>query len=178
MRRLIPYGRAADSIRVFSDPVLRRPARDVSAFDDDLRALIDRLFRVQAQHKAVGVAASQIGDDRNVFTLDHGQIRRGGKPQVYINARIVDHEDEAVDEEGCLSFPGIYVNVARPKRVTLSALDAEGRPFEREGKGLLARAFSHETDHLRGRLLIDRLAPDVRHSVVARMRRLAAKLSR
>jgi peptide deformylase len=166
---------AADALRLFDDPALRRQARDVVAFDADLQRLIERLLRVQKRQHAVGVAASQIGDDRNVFTLDGAQFNRGDKAMVFINAQVVDEDGEVIEEEGCLSFPNIYIDVIRPRRITVTAFDKDSKPIERDGTGLLARALSHETDHLQGRLLIDRVAPDVRDTVITRMRRLVGK---
>jgi peptide deformylase len=166
---------AADALRLFDDPALRRQARDVTVFDADLHRLVERLLRVQKRHHAVGVAASQIGDDRNVFTLDGAQFSRGGKPMVFINAQVVSEDGEIIEEEGCLSFPDIFIDVIRPRQITITAFDKEHKPIEREATGLLARAFSHETDHLQGRLLIDRVAPDVRDTVLNRMRRLVGK---
>lgn len=173
MRR--PWQKPSDSVRVFDDAVLRAPARTVTDFGDNLQRLIERLLRVQKKHHAVGVAASQIGEPWDVFVINGGEIRRGGKPEVYVNARIVAEEGQALDEEGCLSFPGVFIPIKRPNRVVLAALDPEGNGFEREATGLLARAFSHETDHLQGRLIIDRVSPTARDKVIAHMRKHARK---
>lgn len=173
MRRL--WSTRTDTVRLFDDAVLRAPVRDVTDFGASLRALIDRLLRVQRRERAVGVAATQIGESWNVFVLNGAELRRGGKPEVYINPRILREEGQDTDEEGCLSFPGLFIPVVRPQRVEIEALDADGRRFTREGAGLRARAFSHETDHLLGRLIVDRVDPELRESVLARMRALRRK---
>lgn len=171
MRR--PWGKSKDSIRIYDDAVLRAPARTVTEFDDDLARLIGRLLRIQKQHHAVGVAASQIGEPWDVFVINGSEIRRGGKPEVYVNSRIVAEEGQSVDEEGCLSFPGIFVPIRRSAYVAIAALDQYGNGFEREATGLLARAYSHETDHLQGHLIIDRVSPGTRGRVIEHMRKHA-----
>jgi peptide deformylase len=171
MRR--PWGTSADSIRIFDDAILRVPSRSVTDFGDSLQRLIARLLKVQKRHHAVGVAASQIGEPWDVFVINGSEIRRGGKPEVYVNARIVFEDGQSQDEEGCLSFPGVFIPIKRAAHVALAALDENGNGFEREATGLLARAYSHETDHLRGRLIIDRVGPNAREKVIAHMRRHA-----
>jgi peptide deformylase len=168
MRR--PWAKRVDEVRVFDDSVLRARVRDVTEFGENLRDLIQRLLRVQKRDHAIGVAAPQIGELWNVFVINGAQIEHGGKPEVYVNARILSEEGHDLDEEGCLSFPGIFVPVLRPRLVGIAAQDEAGNPFEREGTGLLARAFSHEADHLQGRLIIDRLAPEMRDKIIARMK--------
>lgn len=167
MRRL--WSRPRDSVRVYDDAVLRAPVRDVTDFGERLQRLIDRLLRVQKRHHAIGVAATQIGESWNVFVLNGAEIRQGGEPEVYVNPKIVSEAGTAVDEEGCLSFPGVFIPVRRPGRVALTAQDRDGNPFEREGTGLLARAYSHETDHLQGKLIIDRVAPPIRREILEHM---------
>ncbi len=168
MRR--PWAKKTDKVRVYDDAVLRAPARDVTDFGGELRALIERLLRVQKRDRAIGVAATQIGEAWNVFVLNGAEIKRGGKPEVYVNARILAEDGDDLDEEGCLSFPDIFIPVLRPSFVSIIAQDAAGIPFEREGRGLLARAFSHEIDHLQGKLIIDRVMPSTRDKIIARMK--------
>lgn len=159
-----------DKVRIYGDDVLRHPVRDVTEFDAHLKRLIDRLLRVQKRERAIGVAATQIGEPWNVFVVNGREIVRGGKPEVYINARILGEEGDCLDEEGCLSFPGVFIPVLRPRLVSITAQDPSGNRFEREGWDLWARAYSHEIDHLQGRLLIDRVAPGVRAKIIARLK--------
>lgn len=173
MRR--PWQKRTDSVRIYDDAVLRAPTRSVTEFGADLQQLIERLLRVQKHHHAIGAAATQIGEPWDVFTINGAEIRRGGKPEVYINARIVAEDGQALDEEGCLSFPGVFIPIQRSSRVVVAALDEDGNGFEREAAGLLARAYSHETDHLQGRLIIDRVSPGAREKIIAHMRKHARK---
>ncbi len=106
--------------------------------------------------KGVGLAAPQIGLNLRLSVVD---VRPEGKPRrlVLLNPEIVSGEGVMVEDEGCLSVPGVFARVKRFARVRLRAVDAHGEPFELEATGLLAKAFQHEVDHLDGKLFIDRL---------------------
>ena len=161
-----------DEIRLFGDAVLRTVATDVADFNGDLRKLADRLLAVQAREKAIGVAAVQIGVELNVFSLNAGTIKRRGQIEVLVNPQVVAEEGEVIEEEGCLSFPNIFCDVIRPRWVAIKAYDLDGNPVEREADGMLARAYLHEIDHLQGRLFIDRVDPNTRERVLAKMQNL------
>lgn len=176
MRR--PWAKSRDRVRVFDDAFLRAPVQDVTDFGLELQQLVERLLRVQKRKHAIGVAATQIGEPWNVFVINGAEIRRGGKPEVYVNPRIVSEEGTDVDEEGCLSFPGIFIPISRPFRVELTAQDPDGLPIEREATGLLARAYSHETDHLRGQLIIDRVTLSTREKIIEKMKRHSRKATK
>ncbi len=169
MRRL--WTRQRDKVRIFDDAVLRLPAAAVTQFGDDLQSLVDRLLRVQKRTHALGVAASQIGESASVFVINGSEIAPGGAPEVFVNPRIVEEDGVAAEEEGCLSFPGIFISIRRPQSVILAAQNVFGQPIQRKAHGLLARVFSHEVDHLLGRLIIDRVTPETRERIIARMRR-------
>lgn len=173
MRR--PWAKPRDRVRVYDDAVLRAPVQDVTDFGAELRRLVERLLRVQKRNHAIGVAATQIGEPWNVFVINGAEIRSGGKPEVYVNARIVSEEGSDIDEEGCLSFPGIFIPISRPFRVELTAQDPDGFAVEREATGLLARAYSHETDHLKGQLIIDRVTPQARGKIIEKMKKRSGK---
>jgi peptide deformylase len=164
-------------LRLYGDPVLRRAATRVTDFDQRLRQLAEDLLATQDQAGAVGLAAVQIGVDWNVFSVDGTQVQRRGRREVLVNPEIVEQDGEVVDEEGCLSFPGIFIRIARPQRVAIRACDLKGREIEREVEDFLARAYVHEIDHLQGRLFIDRMDPETRARVVGKMRSQAAKQS-
>ena len=104
-----------------------------------------------------------------------GGFRRGGGTEVLVNPVLADSDGEVIAEEGCLCFPEIFIEVARPRRVAIRAFDRHGHPVEREADGTLARAYVHEIDHLRGRLFIDRVDPFTRRRVLERMRALKAR---
>jgi len=99
----------------------------------------------------------------------------GSDPKVFINPELVEISDEAqTGDEGCLSFPGIFVPVKRGQRAKIRALDVTGAPFELEGEALLARALQHENDHLIGKLLIDQVGPVKREMIKRKMKKEAA----
>lgn len=142
-----------ERLRVRSAPVV-----DVSSVRDLVRDMIHTLY----WHRAVGLAAPQVGAPVRLFVLDAGCFV--GDPaapaMVFVNPEIVSASDErARRREGCLSFPGQFLHVTRPRWVVVRALDGEGRPVEMstEGSDLLSQAVQHELDHLDGVLLVDRI---------------------
>ena len=153
-------------IRLFGDPVLRRVASEVLEFDGRLQELARRLLAMQAHERAAGVAAVQLGVELKVFAVDERALSCGRRAEVLI----VENDGEVVEEEGCLSFPGIFCDVIRPRRVGIKAYDLDGNPVEREATGMLARAYVHEIDHLEGRLIIDRVDPDTKEWILSKMK--------
>jgi len=146
---------AALEVIHYPDPRLTAICTPIEDVDDGVRALIDRMFELMFELRGVGLAAPQVGVTVRLFIAspDFGPEDR----QVYVNPRIIDTQGVQDGEEGCLSFPGISCKVKRKKIATIRALDRDGRKFERTGEDLTARIFQHETDHLDGRLLVDRM---------------------
>lgn len=139
-------------IRLFGDPVLRTPAVPVTDFDKELRKLVRDLTDTMREAPGAGLAAPQIGVGLRVFTYDvDGQIGHLVNPALDIS------DDVYIDEEGCLSFPGLGFPTQRSVRTVARGYDLHGEPVTIEASGTLARALQHETDHLDGVLFIDRL---------------------
>jgi peptide deformylase len=120
-----------------------------------------------AAEEGIGLAATQIGRDMQLLILDpyafEGEAGRGKPNVVVINPEVLwQSEEKILAEEGCLSFPGVYIPVERPKRVRIRALDVNGQPHEIEGEGLGARAILHEIDHLKGVVMVDHVSHLVR----------------
>jgi peptide deformylase len=132
------------------------PPVDFGAIKAELPALLKDMWATMYAARGVGLAAPQIGVSLRVAVID---CRPEGKPQklVLVNPEIVALSGEVREEEGCLSIPGIYAKLKRGARARVRALDENGEPWEMEAGGLLGRAFQHETDHLDGKLFIDRL---------------------
>lgn len=146
------------SLTLYPDPGLRKPAVPVTAFDDDLRAVVAAMFRRMRGSKGVGLAAPQVGLGRRILVLNPGD--EPDDDLALINPEIVDRSGEmTVFDEGCLSFPGIFAQIRRPERCTVKAYDAEGRRIDREYDGFTSRIIQHEFDHLEGVLLVDRMSP-------------------
>ena len=134
-----------------SDEILRKHSRPVEQFDNRLHMLIDDMAETMESANGVGLAAPQVGVLRRVVTIDVGQ----GVIEM-VNPEIIYESAEKIDDaEGCLSSPGEYGLVKRPRKVRAKYYDRHGNLCEIEGEGLLARAICHETDHLNGRLFKD-----------------------
>jgi peptide deformylase len=144
-------------IRIFGDPVLKQRCSEITDIDGALARLADDMLETMYKAPGVGLAANQVGIQRRIFVYDIGD-----GPHTVINPTIVEATGEWDYDEGCLSVPGLYFPILRAQRVTISGLDLDGNEFVREGEDLLARVFLHETDHLDGFLLLDRLAPEIR----------------
>ena len=145
------------AIRVFGDPVLEQVAARIDNVDGTLISLAEDMFRAMYEAPGLGLAAPQIGIQRQIFVWDIDD-----NPQGIINPTIVESSGEWVYDEGCLSIPGMYVEMLRPRRVLVRGISLDGDEVEFEADELLARLFQHEIDHLNGVLMFDRMTPDQR----------------
>lgn len=152
-------------IRVFGDPVLKQRADEVTNWDDNLKLLAQDMLDTMYDAPGVGLAGPQVGVQKRIFVYDAGE-----GPQVVINPVLSKFEDEWDYDEGCLSVPGLYWEIQRPKRVHLEGYDLEKNKISIDADELLARVFQHETDHLDGILLIDRLDPKRRKQALKSLR--------
>jgi peptide deformylase len=149
---------ARAQIRQYPDPVLRSPARDVEHFDDDLRALVQRMVTLMHDASGAGLAAPQIGLLRRLFVY---QADADSEPRALVNPEIVERSEEtAVEGEGCLSLytlidEDVTVPVERAVRITVRARDEHGEPVDLDADGHEARVIQHEIDHLDGKLIVD-----------------------
>jgi peptide deformylase len=140
-------------IRVLGDPILRMETEPVVEVTGELRELIDDMFTTMYAAEGIGLAAPQVGRTERLAVVDVE-----GAKYTLINPEIVAREGSARAEEGCLSIPEIFGEVERPHRITVRALDADGKQFELAADELLARAIQHEVDHLHGKLFVDYLS--------------------
>ena len=165
---------AVRSILRFPDPKLRQRSEEIGEIGDDVRQLVADMAETMADANGAGLAAIQVGVPVRLFIVD-GQVTGGEEnspPKVFINPELVEISDEAqTGDEGCLSFPGIFVPVTRGMRAKIRARDLDGNVVESEGEGLSARAMQHETDHLNGRLLIDQVGPVKRELIKRKLRK-------
>jgi peptide deformylase len=160
----------AESIRTFGDPVLTTTAALVADVDGKARRLVDKMFgALYATENGLALAAPQIGVQKRVVVWDFGE-----DPKTIFNPEIVESDGEWVYEEGCLSIPGLYVEIMRPKTVLVRGVDIDGNPVEREADEVEARMFQHELDHLNGVLMFERMTPDQRRDALAEYERLQA----
>jgi peptide deformylase len=158
----------------YGDPVLETPAATITEFDaPELHKLIEDMFESMYAAKGVGLAAPQIGVSKRIAVIDCSNGENPAEKIVLINPEIIKIEGAQNGEEGCLSIPGFRENVSRGKRVTVRAQDVKGESFEMTGEDLLARAFLHETDHLKGKLYISHVSVLKRDLIKRKIRKLA-----
>jgi peptide deformylase len=154
-------------IRVFGDPVLKTEAAPVTTVDGALVRLTQEMIEVMYAAPGLGLAAPQIGIQKQLFVYDVGD-----GPATIVNPVIAESRGEWVYDEGCLSIPGLYVEMARPKEILLTGYDLDGNEVSIEADELLARVFQHELDHLHGVLMFERMTPEQRKDALAEWRRL------
>ena len=155
-------------IRKFGDPVLRAKARPVEVFDDALRAEVARMGRLMIDSIGIGLAATQVGTLNRVLVY---RVQQESPVNALVNP-VIEWKASEQDtmEEGCLSLPGVVVDVERPLHVRVRAQDEYGEPIEIEASGLEARVIQHEMDHLDGVLILDRTSRDQRKEAVRGLR--------
>jgi peptide deformylase len=155
-------------IRTFGDPSLSTQASAVTDIDGKLVRLVEGMFETLYQSDSgIGLAAPQVGVQRQIFVWDMGE-----KPLVILNPKIVESDGEWVYSEGCLSIPGLYIELIRPKKVLMTGIDLNGNAISFEADELEARLFQHELDHLNGVLMFDRMQPEQREEAVKHYRKL------
>ena len=154
---------------------LRSATADVAAVDEEVRALVADMVETMYAKNGAGLAAIQVGSNKRIFIVE-ASVAGGDEndhPIVFINPKIEWLSDETeVAEEGCLSFPGIYVPIKRSLRARVRATGLDGKEFIAEGEGLYARAMQHEHDHLINKLLIDYVGPLKRQMIKRKMERM------
>lgn len=153
-------------LRYFGDPVLTQRAADVVDIDNALVRLAREMVGVMREAEGLGLAAPQVGVQKRLFIYQMGK----GDPITIVNPTIGEARGEWEYEEGCLSIPGLYFPIVRPKEVHLTGWDLDGNEVSVEADELEARCLQHELDHLDGKLLLDRLEADQRRSALAEMR--------
>lgn len=158
---------ATHTIRLFGDPVLKRPAAAVAELDGALAKVVDAMYETMYDAPGVGLAAPQIGVQQRFFVYD---VNDDTGPHVLVNPEVVATAGEWTFEEGCLSLPGLAFEIVRPKVVTVHGLDLDGNEVVIEGDELLGRVFLHEIDHLDGVLMVDRLGRTQRKEAMRELR--------
>ncbi|MDM0091080.1 MULTISPECIES: peptide deformylase [unclassified Variovorax] len=159
---------AKRTILSFPDPRLHTVAKPVQGIDAQTRTLVADMLETMYDAKGIGLAATQVDVHQRVVVIDVSEERDA--PLVLINPEIVWASDEKVlNEEGCLSVPGIYDGVMRSTAVRVNALDADGKPHTLEADGLLAVCIQHELDHLLGKVFVEYLSPLKRNRIKSKL---------
>lgn len=157
-------------VRRYGDPVLRVKARPVTEVTPEIRSLVEDMVETMYDEVGIGLAASQVGISLRLMVVGDD---KGGPARALVNPVIAESGGEVTAEEGCLSIPGIFAQVTRAAWVKLQAHDLEGAPVSIHARGLQARVFQHEMDHLDGKVFVDRLRGIKRDLIVRRIRKQA-----
>lgn len=147
------------SLVEFPHPALRRKTRPVARIDAPLRVAVEQMFEIMYEQQGIGLAANQVALPYRLFVVNCAGRRGEGEEHVFLNPVLSRPRGTAVQEEGCLSLPGVRMDVRRPQKIVVDAFTLEGEPIRMDLDGLLSRVVQHEFDHLEGRLFTDRL-PD------------------
>lgn len=144
----------------YPHPALRHKAKPVSCIDRELHLKVGAMKELMYQAKGLGLAAPQVALPFQLLVMNiTGDPNQADKEEVFVNPVIVERKGIVEDEEGCLSFPGLYQDVRRAEMIKVQAYDLKGNPVTKLVKALEARAWQHEIDHLNGVLFIDMMAP-------------------
>jgi peptide deformylase len=157
----------------YPDPRLAHPAQRVEKIDDATRRLIDDMIETMYAAPGVGLAATQVDVHKQIVVIDVSEDR--SDLRVFINPEVTRREGVAVNQEGCLSVPGIYDNVERAESVTVTALDRNGARFTLNASGMLAACIQHEVDHLQGKVFVERLSDLKQNRIRAKLKKRQRK---
>lgn len=153
----------------YPDPRLHTVAAPVRRVDDRIRQLINDMAETMRAAPGIGLAATQVDIHERVIVIDISDTRDA--LHAFINPEIIDSSGEIECEEGCLSVPGVFEKVRRAERITVTALDLQGRPFTLETDGLLGVCIQHEIDHLNGRVFVEYLSRLKQQRIAAKMKK-------
>ena len=139
----------------YPDPILKKSSEEIDYHDKSLRSLVPHMLDAMKKNQGIGLAAPQIGISKNIIIVTEGEGNHA-----FLNPKIIKQSKEKErDEEGCLSLPGIFVKILRSKQVEVAAQTLDGQEVRIKAKGLGARIFQHEIDHIEGKLIINRISP-------------------
>ena len=151
---------------------LRAPARAITKIDQHVKDVAQRMIDLMHEASGVGLAAPQVGLNWRMFVTDAPD---DGGPKVFINPKLTDFSPtRSFSEEGCLSLPGIHIEIERPIGATITALDLEGKQFSIASEEFVARVWQHEFDHLNGVLIIDRISAEERNELRQKLKEMKA----
>jgi len=159
-------------IVLYGDPVLRKVSEPVKEVTPELRALIEEMFRTLKRAKGLGLSAPQVGRSERFFILDLSTSSLDYDQMTLINPEIISTSGEQYSEEGCLSFPGLYLDITRPSKVECRYTDLDGKRKIVTAEGLMARAILHEYDHLDGKLFIDYINSADRELIAGKLKKI------
>jgi len=148
-------------MEIVKDPnnILHHKLSPVKEITPEIKELILNMRETMKTHNGVGLAANQVGKDLMIFVIDANLAAENNVPDAYINPEITEYSDDIAElEEGCLSLPEFWRDIGRSKKIKFKALDESGKKIKIKARGFLARVYQHETDHLNGLLIRDRIS--------------------
>ena len=146
-------------IKKYPDPILRKKCQEVTEITPEIIDLSQNMIKTLVVNQGVGLAAPQVGELKRIIVVKYPEDKLAMNPTVFINPEIMEKTKETqVEEEGCLSFPALFLKIKRAKGVKIKALNLEGKEVLIKAEGFVARIFQHEIDHLNGILFFDRLS--------------------
>ncbi|MBH30835.1 MAG: peptide deformylase [Candidatus Marinimicrobia bacterium] len=157
----------------YGQPILRKVLENVDDFDS-IQNLVPDMFDTMYEEEGIGLSANQIGVDLNLMVIDISHTDEPHPPAAFVNGRIVERSGTSSMEEGCLSVPGVQVNVTRAESLRFAYQDLDGNSQEKDFDGLMARVIQHEMDHLTGRLIIDHASMVDKHRIRKQLKELSA----
>jgi peptide deformylase len=160
----------------YPDPRLHKVAKPVQEVNAEIRRLVEDMAETMYGAPGIGLAATQV--DRHIQLIVIDVTKEQNNLQVFINPKIIETSGTKEYEEGCLSVPGVYDMVTRAEKVTVEALDANGKTFTVEAEGLLAVCIQHEMDHLLGKVFVEYLSPLKRTRIKTKMLKHVREISR
>lgn len=164
------------SVLKYPAPDLKKRTVTVEKIGEDIFRLVDDMLKAMVEEDGVGLAANQIGSEARVFVLNTTPSEEQVTPVVFINPVVLDQDGEVLDEEGCLSFPELYIKIKRPQKVRVYAKSLYNEGFVLDLAGILARAVMHEMDHLNGILFIERAEASEKEKIDTYLEALTAKV--
>jgi peptide deformylase len=170
-------------LHYYGDPILRKKCEPVKEVTPEIKQLVRDMIETVIANNGIGVAASQLGHLVRIFIVREEKVDSQGnfsfgEPKAYINPVLSSPSEKTeVQYEGCLSIPGMHLEIERPFSITVEALDSNGKPFKETLEGYHARQIMHENDHLNGTLYIDRAFKDDRKRIEPHLRKIKDKYS-
>ena len=152
-------------IVIYPDAILREKTIPVTKIDKEILTLVDDMVETMLKKDGIGLAVNQVGSRHRIFVLNTTPHDETPTPVVFLNPAILDADGEMMEEEGCLSFPGLYLHIPRSRNVRVRAKSLYNEELVYDAQELLARAIQHEIDHLDGVAFIDRAVPDEQATV-------------
>ncbi|MEA3293315.1 MAG: peptide deformylase [Patescibacteria group bacterium] len=139
-------------VKKYPDPILRKKCRKVEDINKETKNLIRDMLETMYANNGVGLSACQVGVLKNISVVDVGS-----GPMVFVNPKILQRQGKEISKEGCLSIPGVFLNINRAKEIEVEAVNQNREKFKIQAKGLLSYCLQHEIDHLNGILILDRI---------------------